>query len=114
MRRPGPHEELTDPENENILATLTPRAWRLLNHKAVKAKFYSDYEGTLIAKEVDSLSDILFHQVLRTSGSIGGEHRKDLKDAIMGARPQTLGLGVSVAQQAESAESESGKPRRGF
>lgn len=114
MRRPGPHEELTDPANELFLGTLTQRAWHLLNGKSVRARWYADYTGERIAKEADSISDVLFHQALQTSGSVGGAHRQDLTRAIIGAQPQALGLAVPTTASAPAEPAPAPQPKRGL
>lgn len=133
MRRPGAHEELTDPENEKVLGTLTPEAWRGLSVEAVAAKWYANQVAVARASQewhplnpwrVEEVSGLparpeqrenplasLIHEARQSSGSIRGEHRKDLKDAIIGAPQQTVGLSVPVQ---EPVKAEAGQPKRGF
>lgn len=72
-------EELTDPANERILGTLTNRAWRKMARVMARAQYYD----TPVPVDV-------LHTALQMSGSIGGDHRKDLVEAVRGA-PRIVG-----------------------
>lgn len=132
MPLPGPHVELTDPENERFLGTLTHRAWHLLNARHQRSKFFkpefydldqitcdNHKEGcpSKCPKLVSSLRDLLslspglFHDAIQTSGSIRGEHRRDLKDAIIGAPHVAAGYAV---QDPEREEQKAAARKRGL
>lgn len=122
MRRPGPHQELTDPENEKVLGTLTHRAWWKLNAKRVKARFYSldNYDLELLdvidvetqKPVINNPSEDLYHEAIQTSGSIQGKHREDLTKAIVGAQPQVAGVALPMQQSSDS--SAKATPKKGL
>jgi hypothetical protein len=128
MRPNGPHEELITAENERFTATLTPKAWRLLAVKAMRVEvlkhvhsmeewraFVNDImEGDeTVAKGMNG-PELLYHVAMQTSGSMGGEARKDLVRAIKGpeAPPQT---GVSInLKDGATPPAEGAPPRSGL
>lgn len=115
MRRPGPHEELTDPENEKVLGTLTAEAWRGLSVEAITAKWYSlDLDVERLVQENVNPLELLIHEARQSSGSIRGEHRKDLKEAIIGAPVSTTSLSLPPATSQADASSEAPRARRGL
>lgn len=89
-RRPS-HQELTAEENERILGTLTPRAWAKLSVLALRAEFYNqDFEKAKFVKPMDRL----VHEARQSSGSIRGQHRRDLVDAIQGVQDPKKGVAL--------------------
>lgn len=136
MRRPGPHEELTDPENERVLASLTPDTWRGLSAELVAALWFrlapSESVGVKRASrvwhparpwteeevtglghllETESLLELLIHEARQSSGSIRGEHRRDLKEAIIGA-PKVGAIGLSAQSSEPAAPSSTSAPKK--
>ena len=82
MQRPKtPYQELTDQENINILGTLTWDGWGAL----AVARGRADYFDNEIGRQ-------LLDRLMMTSGSIRGEHRKDLVSAIQGQKAPRMGL----------------------
>jgi hypothetical protein len=108
FRRAGAHEELTDPKNERILGTLTPRSWAKLAVLDARSKFYN---AELEPEEIVHPMEGLIRTAIQSSGSIRGEHRKDLVDAIKGASPQTVGLSVGQAPGAAASAPVAEKKR---
>ena len=108
----SPHEELTDARNERILGTLTPRSWHMLSVLATRAKFY---DMDIDPAELEHPMLTLVEEARQSSGSIRGEHRKDLVDAIKGAQPQNVGLSLT-GQAPSGAASGNGQapPKRAW
>lgn len=76
-----PQQELTTRENREVLGTLTPKAWALFQVSYNRALFFDlpDKESSL-------------ERALGMTGSIGGEHRKDLVEVLRGQKPQQIAL----------------------
>lgn len=90
--REAPYKELTDPKNERITSTLNSRAWGKLSVLATRAQFFNlDLETT----DWVSPQDILIHEARQSSGSIKGQHRRDLVEALQGVREAKRGLAVA-------------------
>jgi hypothetical protein len=90
-----------DRENTDILGTLTPQMWAVYQEAKTIADFYEIPE-ILLDLEVG----------LRISGAIAGEHRKDLVQAIQGAKPPTWAMGVPVPPpEANGHAKEAARPR---
>lgn len=114
--RDAPYKELTDPRNERITATLTPRSWAKLTVLATRSRFFGmdlqaddwlspDDTGKVPNAEAEAsflqgmmehmrTQDILIHEARQSSGSIGGKHRSDLVDALQGPGEPKQGLSV--------------------
>lgn len=91
QRRAG-YQELTDPDNERILGTLTSRAWGKLAVLSTRSAYYNQK-----LEELGTINplDCLIHEARQSSGSIKGEHRKDLVEGIRGAQMPKQGLGMA-------------------
>ena len=89
--REAPYKELTDPKNERITATLNSRAWAKLTVLATRSAFFSQ---TLEGKDWENPQDKLIHEARQSSGSIKGQHRKDLVDAMQGVRQGKEGVSM--------------------
>jgi hypothetical protein len=104
-RRRAAHEELTDKKNARILGTLTSRAWRKLAVLEARAKYL---DLSVPPEKLEHPLKGLIQSAIESSGSIGGEHRKDLVEAIKNSPPPPS-AGISIQQQAPSTPpSESG------
>lgn len=91
MQRKGPFEEVTSEDNEPLLGTSTPKGWGAFHH--------ANYLVRLLG--LDDLEQVL-HEARRSSGSIGGEHRRDIVAAIQGAQTPKQGLAMpTVTFQAD-------------
>ena len=99
MKRRDPHhKELTNPENEKFIGTLTPRAWAKLTVLATRADFYGlnvEELRELTKKGVDPVS-FLLHEARQSSGSILGEHRKDIVEALKASSEGKEGVGLGL------------------
>lgn len=112
-----PYEELTDKKNERILGTFTHRGWARISMAQARALYIEVVGG---AEDLDDLVDrihafdtengrlVPFEQVLhfalQSSGSIGGRHREDLRDAVQGMRPGKAGLVLQTATEAPGVD----------
>lgn len=90
------HREMTDPNNRNILSTITPKLWAAFQRSWARAVEY----------EIPDKQEMLLRSLLQTAG-IEGRGREDLRDALRAASPPTYGLGV----QAPLAPVPDGRPR---
>lgn len=107
-RRRDPADVLTDAGNAEVLGTLTRAGWA----KLAIAEAKSDFLGL----DVDNMDDDdprflqasgdLLRRARRTSGSIEGAHRGDLRDALLGRR----GRGTLVSL--ESGGEDAAEPRQ--
>lgn len=89
MEKPrSPHREVVDRENTDILGTLSNEMWATFQEAKTVADFYDLPE---------LLSDLL--QGLRISGAIDGDHRKDLVQAIQGAKAPTWAMGAPMSPE---------------
>lgn len=142
MRRGVAHQELTTPENQKILGTWTSGTWRGFAVEMIAAEWYTlraesvggelrpwhpsrpwtpEEVGLKHLMDFDSpLRDMLTEGRL-TSGAIGGEHRRDLKEALIGGKPSSVPLVGALPVQAESggangngAHAAAPAKRRGF
>ncbi|MHB8586440.1 MAG: hypothetical protein ACYDDF_11485 [Thermoplasmatota archaeon] len=126
MRPHGAHQELIEPENEKVLGTLTHRAWHLLNTRHMRALFFQPqtyflditdpqdprYVPEEHLRDLLSLSPRLFHDTLQSSGSIGGQHRADLRDTL---KAPTLAAGLEIPNDSNDSGSNRDKsPQRGL
>lgn len=89
MERPkSPYQEVTSPENAEIHGTLRDRTWAGLQTLRARAHL-------LRAAGYDWAAEALeeFNQgILRTSGSIDGQHRRDTTQAVQGQKPPPMAL----------------------
>lgn len=122
IRKKGSHAEVTDlARNERLLATLTHRSWRGFSVMETRTLLYELVDHALATEEHDPLvwekiehpMKELLHGARQSSGSVKGEHRKDLVEAIKAASPPpTVGLSVPPSTGNEPAQEE--PRRRGF
>lgn len=117
--RPQAHQELTDEENEKILGTLTHETWVGLSVEIVASEWYRLDTDLSYLDEIDvSPATRLIHEARLSSGSIGGEHRKDLKEAIIGAPASATNLSVPIVnangQPTAQNHQPMVQPKRGF
>lgn len=101
IERPkSPYQEVTAEDNAEIHGSLKDRTWQGLQILRSRARFLraAGYDWA-----ADGLED--FNQgILRTSGSIDGDHRKDTVQAIQGQKGPTMALvGQPVPQVAPKA-----------
>lgn len=111
--RPAPYKELTDPANERITGTLNSRAWAKLSGLATRSLFFSQEfptEDWINPQKEASLEaawkrpqEILVHEARQSSGSVDGQHRRDLVSALQGIAEGKQGLSV-VEQEDGMAE----------
>lgn len=66
---------------------------------AARAKFYD--LGTPMAEIQHPMEDLL-HEARLSSGSVGGEHRKDLVEAMKAAESQNVGLSLQAPTPTEA------------
>lgn len=89
MERPkSPYQEVTSPDNAEIHGTLRDRTWRGL--QTLRAR-----EELLRAAGFDWAVPLLekFNKgILRTSGSIDGQHRRDTTQAVQGQKPPQMAI----------------------
>lgn len=99
MERPkSPYQEVTSPENAEIHGTLRDRTWRGLQTLRARAHL-------MRAAGFDFAADALeeFNQgILRTSGSIDGQHRRDTTQAVQGQKAPGVALVGAVQPPAEA------------
>lgn len=137
MRRGVAHQELTTDENLKILGTWTSGTWRGFAVEAQAAEWYrlrgESLPGDLKpwhplrpwkAEEVglshlmvkDSPLRDLIKEGRVTSGAMNGEHRRDLKEALIGGKPQSVALvGASGGESANGDTPRADAPKkRGF
>lgn len=114
MMRPNPTQELTDEENERILGTLTHEAWVGLSVEAIAADWYDlDTDlSALLKKKAPSVA--LVKEARISSGSIEGAHRRDLKEALIGAPQAQSNLSVPIAVNPPQEAPPQQPPKRGF
>lgn len=90
----SPYEEITTAANAEIHGNLKDRTWRGLQTLRARERFLKavgfDWAGT--AMEAFNKS------ILRTSGSIDGQHRDSTTQAVQGQKPAPMAL-VAPAQQ---------------
>lgn len=113
MRRGIAHQELTTKENLKVLGTWTPGTWRGFAVEACAAEFYKLRAASLPGElkpwhpqrpwnardvglehllELDSPLRDVIEEGRVTSGAMMGEHRRDLKEALIGGKPQSIAL----------------------
>lgn len=109
-RNRAPIEELTKPENEKINGTLTPRAWAKLSVLEARAKFYAP--GMDPAKVEHPMAGLI-HTARQSSGSVRGEHRKDLVEGMKAQGGGAVGLSVTSAPAAP-ANAQGGEAKKGW
>lgn len=78
-----PQQELTTRQNREILGTLSGSAW---------SKFQTSFNRSVFF-DLPGKQESLERSLMMT-GSIGGEHRKDLVEALRGQKPQQLALAI--------------------
>lgn len=84
MEQPRPPaQELTTRENREVLGTLVNRGWGKFQTSMNRALFFD------LPDKVEALE-----RSLMMTGSIGGEHRKDLTEVLKGQKPQQLALAI--------------------
>lgn len=100
MPAPG-YQELTDPENERILGTLTHRAWVGLSVEDIASDWYTlDPDLKYLLKAENPLSKLV-ETARFSSAAINGEGRKDLTQALVGSPQQSSSLTVGVLNGAQ-------------
>lgn len=118
----GQHGDLFDPDNRDFIETVTHETWLNFAVEEFAAQWYSidyDDEGELRAF-LETIEGGPIARLLRkareTSGSIGGDLRKDAVDMARGSTPQSVGL--SVVQPGQAPQSvpvtEAAPPKRVF
>lgn len=78
------YREMTDPNNRNILSTITPKLWAAFQRSWARAVEY----------EIPEKQEMLLRSILQTAG-IDGRGREDLRDALRGASLPSYGLGAA-------------------
>lgn len=112
--RPSAHQELTDEENERILGTLTHEAWVGLSVENIASDWYRLDTDLEYLKNIKNPAEKLVHEARLSSGSIEGAHRRDLKEAIIGAVPQGGSLSVPIINQPVAQAPQVAEKKRGF
>lgn len=112
--RPNPTQELTDEENERILGTLTHEAWVGLSVEAISADWYDlDTDLSALLKKKPP-SSALVKEARISSGSIEGNHRRDIKEALIGAPQGQSNLSVPISVNPQAPEPPAQPPKRGW
>lgn len=118
----APHRELTDPENDLVLGTLSHQTWIGLAVEEINADFYRlgnprNYFRDVgkirpqaqVGEKVD-VGERLIHIARLSSASLNGEGRKDLTAAIVGSPQQSSSLSIPILNaqgvQAPAAKEE--------
>lgn len=100
--------DLIDPDNTDVLGTLTSEAWRGLAVEEIAADWYDlDDSPERLAGRTAPLRNLI-SKARRTSGSVKGKHREDLRDAIIGSPAQSVGFSVPPLMAGESPERDRG------
>jgi len=110
------HEELTDKANAEILATRTNEFWKAAVRYKMRAKVLSiDFdtmEQRLLEWAKGSPGGLFIDYAIQTSGSIGGEHRRDLKETVIGAPTERGSVNLNIGQPPQAKGEEA--PKRKF
>lgn len=115
-----PYEELTSADNKHILGSLTSRSWHLMNVVAVRAVVLPEILATrhltdeALRAKLEGFThplQYLVDEAVKSSGSIGGEHRRDLKESLQGQKPAPMSL---VMGQPVNGQGEAQEGRRGL
>lgn len=88
----APYQEMVRPENRNILGTFTPRMIACAQRSIARAK-----ELEIPEKEERVLD------FLTATAGLDGRGREDLRDALMGARPQSAALATGPSPNGHEA-----------
>lgn len=95
-RRKAPHETLVDPELQRILGTFTFPGWKAFAVLEARAKFFDLKNDPMNLKH--PLAGLI-DTARQSSGSIDGEHRKDITEALKAAQPApAIGLTLPSGQ----------------
>jgi|SRR5690349_2053445 len=78
-----PQQELTTRVNVEVLGTINAKGW---------ARFQISYNRALFFDLPDKQESL--ERSLMMTGSIEGEHRKDLVEVLRGQKPQQLALAI--------------------
>jgi len=115
--RPTNADEMVDKENSKILGSLTHEAWKGLAVEGVAAKWYSletDQELEARLLEAEHPLQHLIDDARQSSGSVGGEHRKDLRDVLIGSPQQATNLSVPIVNAQTANPTPVPEKKRGF
>jgi hypothetical protein len=111
-------QEMTDPLNRRVLATLSSKTWHGLAVCQLAADWWRPTNDLAYLEEIQNPLGDLIQTAMESSGAIQGKHRGDLRDVLIGSPQQSLGLSLPIiSPQAPAGPQEanqSAKPRRGF
>lgn len=108
FRRTVPFDALTDADKRFVTETLTNRAHGVATVAETWYLFVEQfYDPRVKDEDLKTPLEIFMDVFRRTSGSVDGEHRKDLVELGKGQRPPLLGLGI-----APGADGNGGEGRR--
>ena len=108
--------DLVHPKTKKQMATLTSRAYRGIVSAEVRRAWFRLTTDLSYLGDARSPLDVLLDEATVRSGSVSGEQRRDVRDAIMPAQPQT-GFSLVAAPSAPSEpakEAESSGKKRGW
>jgi hypothetical protein len=102
--------DLVHPRTAKQMASLTPKAYRGVVAAAVRSSWYKLSTDLSYLDEAKLPLETLLEELTVRSGSVGGEHRRDVRDAIMGPSSQTgFSLVAPPGEPAKPAEAEGKK-----
>lgn len=86
MEPPRPsYRELTDPKNRNVLSTINPKTWACWQRSWARA----------VELEIPEKQKMLMESLLQTAG-FDGRGREDLRDALMGVKPNHTAFSTNI------------------
>lgn len=109
--------DLVHPKTIKQMATLTPRAYRGIVAAAVRSRWYKLTTDLEYLDKAQLPLDVLIEEATVRSGSVGGEQRRDVRDAITQHAPQNntgFALVAPPAPEARPADDANAPKRKGF
>lgn len=112
--------DLTHEETARQMATLTPKGYRGLVSYSVRTDWFRLTTDLAYLGTAKNPAEVLVEEATVRSGSVGGEHRRDVRDAIQQA-PQSVngfslmsGAGQPSEPAQEAAKAAGGQRKRGW
>lgn len=108
----NPAIELTHEETARQMATLTPKGYRGLVSYAVRIGWFKLTTDLTYLQTARNPAEILVEEATVRSGSVGGEHRRDVRDAIQAAPANVNGFSLQAPASVPAPDAKAAPAKR--